>query len=127
MTTENRKIILYLVVSFEIVSLVSLISISIYRFLMVVYPIKHRILMKGESYCPVSSSNLDLRLFPVWKNISLWPAEQNPYLQRWCDYYHNIDSHLRRHLSQIEKTVEEHSTTKLKRKSRTRETNAERK
>ena len=48
MTTENRKVILYLVVSFEIVSLVSLISISIDRFLMVAYPIKHRILMKGK-------------------------------------------------------------------------------
>ena len=69
MATENRKIILYLVVSFEIVLIVSLISISIDRFLMVAYPIKHRILMKGKVI--VSSSNLDLRLFPVWNNTSL--------------------------------------------------------
>ncbi len=48
MTEENREIISFLVVSFAIVSLVSLISISIDRFLMVAYPIKHRILMKGK-------------------------------------------------------------------------------
>ncbi len=48
MTAENRKIILFLIVSFGIVSLVSLTSISIDRFLMVAYPIKHRILMKGK-------------------------------------------------------------------------------
>ncbi len=44
MTAENRKIVLFLVVSFEMVSLT---SISIDRFLMVAYPIKHCILMKG--------------------------------------------------------------------------------
>ncbi len=48
MTAENRKIILFLIVSFASVSLVSLTSISIDRFLMVAYPIKHRILMKGK-------------------------------------------------------------------------------
>ncbi len=48
MTAENRKIILFLQISFVIVSLVSLTSISIDRFLMVAYPIKHRILMKGK-------------------------------------------------------------------------------
>ena len=48
MTEENRKIISFLVISFASVSLVSLISISIDRFLMVAYPIKHRILMKGK-------------------------------------------------------------------------------
>ena len=47
MTAENRKIILFLQTSFAIVSLVSLTSISIDRFLMVAYPIKHGILMKG--------------------------------------------------------------------------------
>ncbi len=48
MTAENRKIILFLQISFAIVSLVSLTSISIDRFLMVAYPIKHRILTKGK-------------------------------------------------------------------------------
>ena len=48
MTAENRKIILFLIVSFASVSLVSLTSISIDRFLMVAYPIKHRILIKGK-------------------------------------------------------------------------------
>ena len=48
MTAENREIILFLIVSFAIVSIVSLTSISIDRFLMVAYPIKHRILMKGK-------------------------------------------------------------------------------
>ena len=48
MTGENHKIILFLFASFAIVSLVSLTSISIDRFLMVAYPIKHRILMKGK-------------------------------------------------------------------------------
>ncbi len=48
MTGENRKIILFFFTSFAIVSLVSLTSISIDRFLMVTYPIKHRILMKGK-------------------------------------------------------------------------------
>ena len=48
MTAENRKIILFLIESFAGVSLVSLTSISIDRFLMVAYPIKHRILMKGK-------------------------------------------------------------------------------
>ncbi len=126
MTAENRKIILFLQISFVIVSLVSLTSISIDRFLMVAYPIKHRILMKGKV--------IVLCLAVIWifgcslcDNTSLWPAEQNLYVQRWCDYYHNIGSHLRCHVSQIEKTIEEHSTTKLKRKSRTRDTNPERK
>ena len=48
MTGENHKIILFIFASFAIVSLVSLTSISIDRFLMVTYPIKHRILMKGK-------------------------------------------------------------------------------
>ena len=48
MTAQNRKIILFLILSFASVSLVSLTSISIDRFLMVAYPIKHRILMKGK-------------------------------------------------------------------------------
>ncbi len=48
MTGENRKIILYLIVSYESVLFVSLTSISIDRFLMVAYPIKHRILTKGK-------------------------------------------------------------------------------
>ena len=47
-TGENRKIILFLALWFETVSLASLTSISIDRFLMVTYPIKHRILMKGK-------------------------------------------------------------------------------
>ena len=48
MTAENREIILFLQTSFAIVSLVSLTSISIDRFLMIAYPIKHRTLMKGK-------------------------------------------------------------------------------
>ena len=48
MTPENHEIISFLIESFACVSLVSLTSISIDRFLMVAYPIKHRILMKGK-------------------------------------------------------------------------------
>ena len=48
MTPEIHKITLFPFESFATVSLVSLISISIDRFLMVAYPIKHRILMKGK-------------------------------------------------------------------------------
>ena len=48
MTADNREIILFLIVWFGSVSLASLTSISIDRFLMVAYTIKHRILMKGK-------------------------------------------------------------------------------
>ena len=48
MTTDNRETVLFLIMWFGSVSLVSLTSISIDRFLMVAYPIKHRILMKGK-------------------------------------------------------------------------------
>ncbi len=48
MTPENHEIILFLALWFETVSLASLTSISIDRFLTVAYPIKHRILIKGK-------------------------------------------------------------------------------
>ena len=48
---------------FGTVSLVSIASISIDRFLLVTlltYPIKHHIFMKGESYNRMASSNFDM-------------------------------------------------------------------
>ncbi len=86
MIAENRKIILFLIESFAGVSLVSLTSISIDRFLMVAYPIKHRILMKGKV--------IVLCLAVIWifgcslSGITPLFGRQNKiyiYLQRWCD------------------------------------------
>ncbi len=48
MTPENYEIIFFLALWFETVSLITLTSISIDRFLTVAYPIKRRILIKGK-------------------------------------------------------------------------------
>ncbi len=68
---------------------------------------------EGESYCPLASSMLDRWMCPFFDVTSQWPEEQeNQHLHVWCNYYHNIGRHLRRYVSQIEKTVPENSTTK---------------
>ncbi len=127
MTAENRKIILFLIESFAGVSLVSLTSISIDRFLMVAYPIKHRILMKGKV--------IVLCLAVIWIfGCSL--AGITPLFGRQNKIYIYSGGAINIALSaviyaamfhKLKKTVEENSTTKLKRKSRTRDTNPERK
>ncbi len=124
MTGENRKIILFLFVSFAIVSLVSLTSISIDRFLMVTYPIKHRILMKGKV--------IVLCLVVIWifgcslSGITLLYGQQNKIYTYtsgaisitlsaviYAATYHKL-----------KKTVADHSITKLKRNSCARDTDS---
>ncbi len=121
MTGENRKIMLFLFVSFAIVSLT---SISIDRFLMVTYPIKHRILMKGKV--------IVLCLAIIWifgcslSGISLLYGQQNKIYTYtsgaisitlsaviYAATYHKLKKQSRKH-----------STTKLKRNSCTRDTDS---
>ncbi len=61
----------FLVMWFGTVSLVSIASISIDRFLLAAYPIKHHIFHEGESYNPVASSHLDSELYPSFKRTVL--------------------------------------------------------